>query len=157
VRDWPILLLLISLAVALAIALWAAATRVRRHNMARQKVAAEGERGAAALLESSGYRVLDRQVTTRWTVWVDGQPCSVACRADLLVADAAGGRFVAEVKTGHLAPDPLRPSTRRQLLEYWLAFQVDGVLLVDMAERRISGLSFDARRRYRGSSGARPP
>jgi hypothetical protein len=38
---------------------------------------------------------------------------------------------VAEVKTGTLAPRIETATTRRQLLEYRVAFAVDGVLLVD--------------------------
>ena len=39
-------------------------------------------------------------------------------------------RLVAEVKTGEAAPSLATAATRRQLLEYHVAFAVDGVLLV---------------------------
>ena len=51
-------------------------------------------------------------------------------RADLLVT-RNGRRYVAEVKTGRTAPRLDCAATRRQLLEYRIAFGVDGVLLVD--------------------------
>jgi hypothetical protein len=38
--------------------------------------------------------------------------------------------LVAEVKTGEVAPRLSTAATRRQLLEYRVAFDVDGVLLV---------------------------
>ena len=57
----------------------------------------------------------------------------IALRADLLV-ERGGRRYVAEVKTGEAAPSLATAATRRQLLEYLIAYRVDGVLLVD-AER----------------------
>ena len=50
-------------------------------------------------------------------------------RADYLV-EADGEVLVAEVKTGDVAPRIETAATRRQLLEYHVAFEVDGVLLV---------------------------
>ena len=49
---------------------------------------------------------------------------------------------------GHsqLAPDPTFGPTRRQLLEYQLVFEVDGVLVVDADRRTISRVAFDADR-----------
>jgi len=135
------------LAVLLVLALlilgwWRAHTRVARANRHRQRRARSGEDRAEALLRARGYRILDRQVTARWTLFVDGEPHEVSCRADLLVTRRAQ-RFIAEVKTGDLAPDPTFPATRRQLLEYQRAFPVDGVLLVDMARQAIHRVSWD--------------
>ena len=64
---------------------------------------------------------------------VDGAPQAASLRCDLVVT-RAGRRFVAEVKTGALAPRLDHAPTRRQIVEYLLAFDADGVLLVD-AER----------------------
>ena len=85
---------------------------------------------------------LDRQITARWTLFVDGHPREVSCRADLLVSKK-NRRFIAEVKTGEFAPDPTLPATRRQLLEYQRAFPVDGVLLVDMVDNAIHHISWE--------------
>ncbi|HET9625604.1 MAG TPA: hypothetical protein VFP84_29760, partial [Kofleriaceae bacterium] len=48
----------------------------------------------------------------------------------LLEERSDGERLVAEVKTGEVAPRLATAATRRQLLEYLVAFGVDGVLLV---------------------------
>jgi hypothetical protein len=45
---------------------------------------------------------------------------------------------VAEVKTGKVAPRLDHAPTRRQLLEYSVAFEADGVLLVDADEGRVT-------------------
>jgi hypothetical protein len=82
------------------------------------------------LLENLGYVVLGAQVEGAYRLAVDGRPMSISLRADYVVS-RNGRRFVAEVKSGRVAPLLATPATRRQLLEYLVAFQVDGVLLVD--------------------------
>lgn len=129
IPDWFAWVLVVLVGI-LAFAWWRARTRVRRGNRRRQVRAAEGEREAEDLLEAHGFVVEDRQVSRTWTLWVDGEPYEVRSRADLLVS-RDGLRFVAEVKTGDHAPDPTRPATRRQLMEYHFVFPVAGVLLVD--------------------------
>jgi hypothetical protein len=62
-------------------------------------------------------------------------------RADLLV-QRDGALFVAEVKTGSRAPDPSFPATRRQLLEYLMVFEPDGLLLVDMEREAVMEVEF---------------
>jgi hypothetical protein len=105
---------------------WSRRARLRR----RFVRAAEGEQEAAALLERHGYVIEGAQVAATYVVEVDGAPVEVALRADYLVSR---GRelFVAEVKTGQIAPRIQAPATRRQLLEYHVAFGAHGVLLVD--------------------------
>jgi len=107
---------------------WKARSRARR--------ATAGEVRAETLVMRAGYEVLARQVPGRWTVHADGEPMEVALRADLLVS-RAGRRYVAEVKTGRVAPRLDCAATRRQLLEYRVAFGVDGVLLVDAESDRV--------------------
>jgi hypothetical protein len=123
---------------------WRSATRIRRHNRARQRTASAGELGAERVLRRHGYRVIDRQLTGRWTIRVNGRPIEVHSRADLLVRKG-GHSYIAEVKTGTVAPDPTRPATRRQLLEYLHAFPVRGVLLVDMVSREVHEVQFGFR------------
>lgn len=117
---------LVTLLVARAIRNFVRGVRARR----RMKRARRGETRAEKLLRKRGYRVEGRQVPTRFTFHVDGTPRDVELRADLLVR-RSGRRYVAEVKTGTLAPDPGHRATRRQLLEYAVAFDADGLLLVD--------------------------
>jgi hypothetical protein len=96
----------------------------------RNRRAQRGEHDAERLLEKHGFSVIERQARRRWTVRVDGEDEGAEVRADLLV-QKDGLLFVAEVKTGDLAVDPLFPATRRQLLEYFFVFEPDGLLLVD--------------------------
>lgn len=109
----------------------------RRKRRVRAQVAGRAERDAEELLGRGGYRVLDRQAARTMRFEVDGQAREVTLRADLLV-EREGRSFVAEVKSGSLAPRIDHAPTRRQLLEYTLGYEVDGVLLVDMQKQRIS-------------------
>jgi len=110
--------------------LWWRAASVRWRLAEQSARATAGEALAEKLLTKAGYRIEARQATRRWDVLVDGAPHEVTLRADFVVA-RRGRRYVAEVKTGREAPRIESPPTRRQLLEYRVAFDVDGVLLVD--------------------------
>jgi hypothetical protein len=123
---------------------------------ARARRAVEGELRAEPILRRAGYEVVERQVRAGWTVYADGEPLEVGVRADLLVT--RGGRsYVAEVKTGKLAPRLDHAATRRQLLEYRLVFGVDGVLLVDAEAARVTVVELGGGRCEAAGDGARHP
>ena len=132
---------LVVLATFLALGWWWSVGIGSRRARGRSYRAQSGEVAAEQLLSDHGYKVLDRQVRCLWWIEVDGEETEVALRADLVV-ERQGKRFVAEVKTGELAPDPNYPPTRRQLLEYSLAFAPMGVLLVDVEQGDIRQVRF---------------
>jgi hypothetical protein len=123
----------------------AAATREQDRGAAahaRALRAVDGELEAFALLERAGYEVLERQVPGSWTVLADGEHVTFGLRADYLVA-REGRRYIAEVKTGRLAPRLSHGPTRRQLLEYSAAFDVHGVILVDADAETLTHVEID--------------
>jgi hypothetical protein len=111
--------------LARALRRWRGSWRARR----RAARAGVGEDRAAGLLIAAGFRIVERQARTSWAPLVDGTPHQTELRADYLV-EAHGELLVAEVKTGEEAPSLDTAATRRQLLEYHIAFAADGVLLV---------------------------
>lgn len=119
--------------VAAVVALWLAGKLRRwRGSMrarARAARAGAGEDAAALLLADAGFTIVERQARVLWAPLVDGEPLLMELRADYLV-EADGQLLVAEVKTGEEAPSLETAATRRQLLEYHVAFAADGVLLV---------------------------
>ena len=133
---------LCALALVLLLAARALARR-RSRTLARRRSARAiaGEREAEDLLAGCGFAILDRQAQLLWSIDCDGEPHPVELRADLLV-ERDGRRYVAEVKTGISAPLLTNAATRRQLLEYCIAYQVDSVLLVDIDEQAIREVSF---------------
>jgi hypothetical protein len=109
----------------------------------RLRRSARGEREAPQVLRQAGYRVVDAQVERALEVEIDGEACSYRVRVDYLVRDRWRRVFVAEVKTGAVASDPLHRPTRRQLLEYQVGFpETAGVLLVDMEARCVRRIRF---------------
>ena len=71
--PWILLALSVALLVLALVGWWTASTRVRRHNVARNVVARAGESAADLVLREAGFEVLDRQVTGRWDLRVDGE------------------------------------------------------------------------------------
>ena len=133
------------LAAALAFAwLRAAWHRRSRSRFAKRRAARAlaGESAAEALLADAGFVVIDRQARRAWRVLVDGEPVELELRCDLL-AQADGRTYVAEVKTGAAAPRLDTAATRRQLLEYQVAYAADGVLLVDAEAGAVRTVDFE--------------
>ena len=128
---------LLVLLVTRALARWQASRTARR----RGARAVRGELQAEELLAELGFAVLERQAPLAWAIECDGEPHPVQLRADLLV-ERAGRRYVAEVKTGTMAPLLTNAATRRQLLEYCVAYEVDSVLLVDVEASEVREVRF---------------
>ncbi len=140
---------IVAVVVAVAIGIELVRRALRRAKIRGRAVrAAEGEREAAELLEGEGYAVVGAQVGSEYALVVDGVAQSVYVRADYIV-ERDGARFVAEVKTGRSAPRIENAATRRQLLEYEMAFGVDGVLLVDADAKRVRRVEFPNKPRER--------
>jgi hypothetical protein len=115
-----------ALLIVLRVRRWVRSRRARR----RAAHAVAGERAAEKLLARAGFVVVDRQARHRWTIAVDDDTVTAGVRCDYLV-ERERERWVAEIKTGSEAPRLDNPATRRQLLEYQVAYGATGVALVD--------------------------
>ena len=154
-RPPPAFVILALLAVALLLYAggWLRTASARRRLRRAHARGIAGEHRAERLLVAKGYRVVGRQVRARYDLTIDGDELAVDVRANYVV-DLGGARYVAEVKTGRFAPRLDTPATRRQLLEYRLAFDADGVLLIDADSGRISAVDFPMPAAPRGWSRA---
>ncbi|MFK8000440.1 MAG: hypothetical protein AB8H86_12640 [Polyangiales bacterium] len=120
-----------------------------KRNAARaRRLGKRGESRAKKLLIAKGYRVLDTQTTKALTFLVDGKKVTTHLRADFLL-ERRGRRYVADAKAGEKAPSATNAATRRQLLEYATAYDVDGVLLVDASGGNILSVEFPALQKKR--------
>jgi hypothetical protein len=126
-RD--VLIALVAVLMALVLSRWIREWRGSWRARRRAVRAGDGEDRALDLLEEAGFVVLERQARVTWAPLVDGVPQHLELRADYIV-ECGRELLVAEVKTGDEAPSIDTAATRRQLLEYHVAFGVDGVLLV---------------------------
>lgn len=128
----------------LVLGLWLGVRFVRWRTQRRgRRVARRGLRGevfGVQVLEDAGYVVVDTQVRAQAVVEVDGDDETYELRIDAIVS-REGRRFVAEFKTGNAATIGAAP-TRRQLLEYALAFPDHGLLLVDANEGTLQEVGF---------------
>jgi hypothetical protein len=133
----------VAVIVVALIVLYTALSRAHARWRLRQRWlrATAAEEHARQLLESLGYAVLGMQVETAYSLLVDQHPKIISLRADYVVS-RGGLSYVAEVKSGKLAPSLDTSTTRRQLLEYLVAFRVHGVLLVDGETRRVHEVVF---------------
>jgi hypothetical protein len=131
------LAVLVALVLPIAIRRWH--NRWRRRRQWAKALAAEAD--APAFLEQHGYALVGAQVAGSYCLSVDGKPMVVELRADYVVA-RDGKTYIAEVKSGGSAPRLNNPATRRQLLEYRVAFEVDGVLLVDGETQQVHEVTF---------------
>ena len=99
------------------------------------------EREAQQVLESMGFKVLDKQVETEIGWWSDQDWYETTITADYLVK-RNGHTAIVEVKTGKESKATHR-HTRRQLLEYRIAFSVDHIYLFDGERQQLSQIDFD--------------
>lgn len=113
----------------------------RRVDLARKAKLAESD--AEALAEQLGYAIVGRQVVRKYPLRVGGDVFEVELRVDL-VLKKDNELFLAEVKSGDRAPDVQHAPTRRQLLEYAYAFDVEEILLFDMTARTVHPIRFPA-------------
>jgi Holliday junction resolvase len=135
--------LVLVLALVIAGALlesWWRKVRVRADARAAVKRGLKGERDAEKLLKKLGYTIVAKQAPANYAVLMDGELMPFQLTADFIV-EQAGKRLVAEVKTGK-AIKLDNAETRRQLLEYQLAFGVESLLLVDMESRLVHTVRF---------------
>lgn len=115
--------------------LWQRWLRKRRFVGAKRS-----EEKAANLLEQQGFHIVCRQPKASSLAYVNGMARTTTIRADF-IARKGWRRYVVEVKSGRTA-SRLNARTRRQLLEYQLAFQPDSILLVDMSKNNYREISF---------------
>ena len=117
--------------------------RLRRKLKKRFNHARDGEFSAETLLKKHGYQLSVAQKSARLSMWVNGEHHTYLVRPDAF-AHKDGKRYIVEVKTGSVASDPKKSATRRQLLEYYHGFDVDGLLLVDAEKQEVNDIYFES-------------
>lgn len=116
-------------------------TAYRRWRVARRfQRGLIAEKQAAKYLRRHGYQIMAEQLQESITVYVNGEPQKSTVRADFLVRK--GWRtYIVEVKSGQQGT-VRQAATRRQLLEYELVYQPDGIILLDMEHHNLQKIAF---------------
>ncbi|MDF2550689.1 MAG: hypothetical protein K0S07_1756 [Chlamydiales bacterium] len=115
----------------------------RQKKRLRRGLAAEAE--GEVLLKQQGFELKALQSSIQVGMTVDNRLFHYEIRPDA-IAVKAGRVFAVEMKTGAIATNPLFKETRRQILEYYYALPVDGVLLIDVERKKISEIAFVSKR-----------
>lgn len=108
----------------------------KRLNRARKS-----ELKAVDLLKKYGFKIIDLQKAENYKFKVDNKSYKATVKADMIVKKG-NKTYVVEVKSGKKAPSLKNIATRRQLLEYYLVYRPDGLILVDMEEKKIHSVDY---------------
>ena len=76
-----------------------------------------------------------------YTLFIDDKPHRVTVKADMIVKKGSK-TYVAEVKTGEKVTSPKYTDTRRQLLEYYMVYRPNGLILVDMERQKLRTVEY---------------
>lgn len=116
---------------------WLRSKRLRkRFSRSRQ-----AEKEAEKILKKNGYVILDAQKSKPLLITIGDKIHRYLVRIDYL-ARKRGKVYVVEVKSGEKIPYITNRETRRQMLEYYLAYQPSGILLLNMKNKTISEVKF---------------
>lgn len=104
--------------------------------------ARKAEIQAVKILQKAGYEIIDTQKRVQVKTKIDGVNYTNTIIADLIVKKK-GKTFLVEVKTGKQTDNITAPHIRRQLLEYFLVFKPHGLILLDMADKKMHRFEFE--------------
>ncbi len=106
----------------------------------RSFISKHAEKKAEKWLKRNGFQIIDRQQSKPLIIKAGTTLHRYSIRIDFLVKKS-GRKYVVEVKSGS-QNKITKKETRRQLLEYFLAYQPYGIILFDMDSRKFSEIRF---------------
>ncbi|MBA7634927.1 hypothetical protein ES703_42526 [subsurface metagenome] len=128
---------IICLILYIKIGNWLRAKRLRK----RFSKSRHAEKEAEKILKKNGYAIIDTQKSKPLLITIGDKIHRYLVRIDYL-ARKRGKVYVVEVKSGEKIPYITNRETRRQMLEYYLAYQPSGILLLNMKNKSISEVKF---------------
>ena len=128
---------IVCLILYIRISNWLRTKRLRK----RFSKSRQAEKEAEKILRKNGYAVIDAQKSKPLLITIGNKIHRYLVRIDYL-ARKKGKVYVVEVKSGEKIPYITNRETRRQMLEYYLAYQPSGILLLNMKNKSISEVKF---------------
>lgn len=107
----------------------------------RSFISIRAEKKAERWLQRNGFQVLERQQSRPLIIQAGKISHHYSIRTDFLVKKG-GKKYIVEVKSGQKNSHITDKDTRRQLLEYFLAYQSYGIILFDMEHQKFSEIKF---------------
>lgn len=107
----------------------------------RAVISNRAEQKAEKWLKRNGFQIIERQQSRPLIIKAGTTHHRYQIRIDFLVKKS-GRTYVVEVKSGSQNRHITNRETRRQLLEYFLAYQPDGIILFDMETKKFSEIKF---------------
>jgi Holliday junction resolvase-like predicted endonuclease len=114
----------------------------KRAQKKRFKRGVKLEKQAAKYLTNRGFTIMGEQLEYQHTYFVNSEEENSTITIDYLV-EKDEKLYVVEVKSGKTAISIKNRSTRRQLLEYAVAIECDGVYLLDMENKTLKLIEFN--------------
>lgn len=108
----------------------------------------QAEKEAEKILRKKGYKIIDIQKSKPLFITIGDKIHRYLVRIDYLVKKR-GKVYVVEVKNGEKTSYITNRETRRQMLEYYFAYQPKGILLLNMKSRTISEVKFQFKNVFR--------
>ncbi len=107
----------------------------------RSVTSKRAEKKAERWLKRNGFQIMEKQQSRPLIIQI-GETCHrYLIRTDFLVKKG-GRKYIVEVKSGQKNSRITHRDTRRQLLEYLLAFKSYGIILFDMERKKFSEVKF---------------
>ncbi|MDD3538626.1 MAG: hypothetical protein PHP36_00085 [Atribacterota bacterium] len=107
----------------------------------RAVISKRAEQKAEKWLKRNGFKIIERQQSRPLIIKAGTTRHRYQIRIDFLVKKN-GQTYVVEVKSGSQNSHITNRETRRQLLEYFLAYQPYGIILFDMETKKFSEIKF---------------
>ncbi len=107
----------------------------------RSRSSKRAEKNAEKWLKRNGFQIIGKQQSRPLIIKTGNTSHRYLIRTDFLVKKG-GNKFVVEVKSGRKNSKITNRETRRQLLEYFLAYQTYGIILFDMDSKNFSEVKF---------------
>ncbi len=99
------------------------------------------ERRAEKWLKKNGFQIVEKQQGRPLVIHEGKNTHRYLIRTDFLVKKGRR-RYIVEVKSGQKNNSVANRDTRRQLLEYFLAYKGYGIILFDMENKKFSEIKF---------------
>jgi Holliday junction resolvase-like predicted endonuclease len=99
------------------------------------------EKKAEIWLKRKGFHIIEKQQSRPLIIKTGKTSHRYLIRTDFLVKKG-GQKYVVEVKSGRKNSKITNRETRRQLLEYFLAYQACGIILFDMDSKKFTEVKF---------------